>query len=119
MSIEGHWTVRFASVAGEKVQRESGGVVTFYAGRLLGGDTWTYYSGVYDIRDSQLTLRVDVGIHFSEGGESILGGPLAPYTLVGNAELKEDERRMTAAVHVEGNENAAIVAILSKVADLA
>ena len=118
MSIEGHWTVRFGSVAGERVQRESGGVVTLQGGRLVGGDTWSYYSGAYHISDRQLTLRIEVSVHFFEGGESILGGPLVPYMLVGNAELSEDERRMTAAVHVDGHENAAIVAILSKVVDL-
>src|SRR3982074_3743776 len=83
MSIEGHWTIRFASVAGEKVQRESGGVVTLRAGQVLGGDTWAYYSGKYELAGQRLALRVDVAIHFFAGGESILGGPLVPYTLVG------------------------------------
>lgn len=118
MSPDGHWTVRFASVAGEKVQRESGGVATFHAGQVVGGDTWACYSGKYQLHGSQITLRIDVSIHFTEGGESILGGPLVPYTLVGTAELSQDGRRLDALVHVDGSENAKIVAILSKVADV-
>lgn len=117
MSVEGHWTVRFASVAGERVQRESGGVVTFHAGQVVGGDTWAYYSGTYQLSGRHMTLRVNVSIHFTEGGESILGGPLVPYTLVGVAELSDDGRQLHASVHVEGNENAVIVAILTKVVD--
>jgi hypothetical protein len=118
MSVEGHWTVRFASVAGEKVQRESGGVVTLRAGQIVGGDTWACYSGAYQLDGRRMTLRVDVSIHFTEGGESILGGPLVPYTLIGFAELNEDGRQLDASVHVEGNENATIIAVLSKVVDL-
>jgi hypothetical protein len=118
MAVEGHWTVRFAAVAGEKVQKESGGVVTFVGGRLLGGDTWAYYQGTYKLDGRTLALRVDVRIHFTEGGESILGGPLVPYTLVGSAELSENRERMNAAVHIEGYENARMVAILSKVSAL-
>jgi hypothetical protein len=118
MSVDGHWTIRFASVAGEKVQRESGGVATFRNGQVVGGDTWTYYSGTYQLHGRQLELRINVAIHFTEGGESILGGPLVPYTLVGGAELSEDGRRLDASVHVEGNENATVVGILTKVVDL-
>jgi hypothetical protein len=118
MSVNGHWTVRFASVAGEKIQRESGGVVTFYNGQIMGGDTWACYLGTYQLDGLRMSLRVDVSIHFSAGGESILGGPLVPYTLVGFADVSEDERQLEASVHVEGNENATIIAMLSKVADL-
>lgn len=117
MSVEGHWTVRFASVAGERVQRESGGVVTFRNGRIVGGDTWTYYVGTYELAGSHMSLRVDVAIHFTEGGESLLGGPLVPYTFVGTAEASEDGRHMHASVHVEGNESAVIIAVLTKVLD--
>lgn len=117
MSVEGHWTVRFASVAGEKVQRESGGVVTLHAGQVVGGDTWTYYSGTYALNGRRMTLRVNVAIHFTEGGESILGGPLVPYTLVGIAEVSDDGRQLQASVHVEGNDSAVIIAILTKVVD--
>ncbi len=77
MSIEGLWTVRFASVAGEIVQRESGGVVTLLAGRILGGDTWAYFLGEYGLNGKQLSMRVDVVVHYTEGGESIFGGALA------------------------------------------
>ena len=118
MSVEGHWTVRFASVAGDKVQRESGGVVTLFAGHLTGGDTWAYYSGTYTLDGRRMTLRVSVGIHFTQGGESILGGPLVPYTLVGSAEVSEDSRQLRVSSHVEGNENAVIIAVLTKVFDL-
>lgn len=118
MSVEGHWTVRFASVAGEKVQRESGGVVTMRAGHVLGGDTWTYYTGSYSQTGQRIALRVNVAVHFTEGGESILGGPLVPYTLVGTAEVDAESKQLHASVHVEGNESAVIVAILTKVAEL-
>ena len=118
MSIEGHWTVRFASVAGDKVQRESGGVITLRGGQALGGDTWTYYSGTYQLDGSKIELRVNVAVHFTEGGESILGGPLVPYTLVGVAEVASGGRQLHAEVHVEGLEEAKIIAILNKVADI-
>lgn len=117
MAAEGHWTVRFASVAGERVQRESGGVITLHAGQVVGGDTWACYVGKYQLSGRHLTLRVNVTIHFTEGGESILGGPLVPYTLVGTAELSEDGRELHASVNVEGKENAVIVALLTKVLD--
>jgi hypothetical protein len=118
MSVEGHWTVRFASVAGDKVQRESGGVVTFRAGQIVGGDTWAYYSGSYELSGRRMTLRVDVAIHYTEGGESVLGGPLVPYTLMGFADLSEDGRQLEASLHIEGNENAVLIALLSKVVDI-
>jgi hypothetical protein len=117
MMLDGHWIVRFASVAGEKVQRESGGVVTLHNGQIVGGDTWSYYSGTYQLAGRRLTLRLDVSIHFTNGGESILGGPLVPYTLIGVGEVSQDIRRIDTNVHVEGNEAAVIVAILSKVVD--
>jgi len=112
-----NWTVRFAAVAGEKMQRESGGVVTLHAGLVVGGDTWAYYSGTYQLADRLIALRLSVSIHFTAGGESILGGPLVPYTLVGTAQLSADGRQLNASVHVEGNEGAVIVAILTKVVD--
>ena len=118
MSPDGHWTVRFASVAGDKVQRESGGVITFHAGQVFGGDTWACYSGNYQVHGRQIALHIDVSIHFTQGGESIFGGPLVPHTLVGTAELSDDDRQLDASVHVAGSENAKVVAILSKVVEI-
>jgi len=118
MSVEGHWTVRYASVAGEQVQNESGGVATLVGGRILGGDTWSYYTGHYDIKGRELTLHIDVAIHYTENGESILGGPLVPFTVEGTAKVNDTETRIEARVGVKEVESAVIVAILNKVADL-
>jgi hypothetical protein len=117
MLVDGHWTLRFASVAGADVQRESGGVAVFRRGQILGGDTWSYYSGTYEQVDQNVNFRVDVQIHYTEGGESILGGPLVPYTFVGKAKLAEDGKRMNATAHVEGLGSAVVIAILTKVAE--
>jgi len=114
MSIDGHWTIRFASVTKDSVQRESGGILTFRAGHLFGGDTWSHFSGRYCVTGSQLTFRVAVAIHFTEG-TSIFGGPLVPYTLVGSGELSRDRRQLNALVHVEGDEGIVMIAVLSKV----
>lgn len=118
MSIDGHWIVRFASVAGDKVQNESGGVATLGGGRIFGGDTWSYYSGSYQLTEHQLSLTINVSIHFTVGGQSILGGPLVPHTLAGRGHVKEDGRRIDALVHVAGDDTQAIAAILTKVVDL-
>lgn len=118
MSIEGLWTVRFASVAGETVQRESGGVVTLNAGRILGGDTWAYFHGDYELDGKQMKLRVDVAVHYTEGGESIFGGALAPYKLLGAAEVNDDATQINASLHIEGLESAMLIAILTKVSGL-
>jgi hypothetical protein len=118
MSIDGHWTIRFASIAKDGVQRESGGILTFRAGHLFGGDAWSYYSGKYRVIGSQMTFRLAVAIHFTKGGMSILGGPLVPCTLVGSAELSRDHRRLKASVHVAGDESVVMIAILSKVLEL-
>lgn len=117
MSLDGHWTARYASVAGTNLVRESGGVVTFHSGKIVGGDTWTVYSGTYQLTGRQVALRVEVSIHFTQGGESILGGPLVPHAFVGLGELGEDARRIEVSAHVEGHENAKVVAILTKVLD--
>ena len=117
MSVDGHWTVRFASVAGPNVQRESGGVATFHAGKIVGGDTWAYYVGAYKLDGRKMTIRVDVKIHFTEGGESIMGGPLVPYTFVGTGDFREDGNRIDVQVNVEGQESLVLVGLLTKVAE--
>jgi hypothetical protein len=114
MSIDGHWTIRFGPVGEKNLQRESGGILTFRAGHLFGGDTWSYFSGRYCVTGSQMTFRLAVAIHF-EGGTSIFGGPLVPHALVGSAELSSDHRQLNALVHVEGDEGIVMIAILSKV----
>jgi hypothetical protein len=115
MTIHGNWTVRFGAVAGTELRRESGGVVTFREGELFGGDAWAYYTGSYSQVGKTLTLRVDVRIHFTEGGESVLGGPLVPFTLIGQVTVHDDGLKMTGAGHVEGAENAIIAVVFSKV----
>jgi hypothetical protein len=119
MAIEGLWTVRFGAVVGEKVQKESGAVVTLRDGRIVGGDTWMFYRGTYTINERLIEIRVDSAVHFTVGGESMFGGPLAPHTLVGRGEIDaEDEGVVTATLEVEGLPGARLVAVLSKVADL-
>lgn len=118
MSVDGFYVVRFASVAGERVQRESGGVVMLLAGRVFGGDTWSSYSGSYQVQGQRVELNVDISIHFTEGGESILGGPLTPYTLHGFAEIQDSGKQLHIVSHAGGDDSARIVAILTKAEEI-
>lgn len=116
MTIEGLWTVRFASVAGESVQNESAAVVIFSNGRLLGGDTWSYFVGTYHhSSEGAVDLKVHVKTHFTQHGESVFGGPLVPYTLVGRANVAEEPDKVSAVLRVEGLEGARMVAIMKRV----
>jgi hypothetical protein len=116
MALEGLWTVRFASVAGEAVQSESAGVVMLDNGRLIGGDTWSYFLGTYQHgHEGKVELLVHVRTHFAQHGESIFGGPLAPYTLKGQASVGADADTVSAVFQVEGLEGARMVAIMKRV----
>ncbi len=118
MGIEGFWTVRFASVAGESLQSESAAVVIFSDGRLLGGDTWSYFVGTYgQADDGSFNLKVHVRTHFTQNGESIFGGPLVPYTLNGRADFDIQSNKLSAVLEVEGLEGARMVAIMRRVSD--
>jgi hypothetical protein len=72
MSIEGHWTSdshRSQAIRCSENQAES----SRCAGQLVVGEIWTYYLGNYQLVGERLTLRLNVVVHFTEGGESILG----------------------------------------------
>ena len=118
MSIEALWSVRFVGVNGASVSEQSGGVLVLETGRLFGGDTWAFYTGNYSVENGQVSFRVDVGVHYTDGGESILGGPLVPYSLEGTATVDAAHKRMSATLVVIGQPQMRIAAILDRVAEL-
>ena len=119
MGIEALWAVQFS---GSKFARKqySGGVMVVDSGKIVGGDTWQWYSGTYDrdTKTGQITCRIRTGTHFEDGGESIFGGPLVPLKLVGNIELSADVRNLYAKLTIEGDPHMRIDAILTRVAEL-
>jgi len=117
MSIEALWAVRFVGVNGTSISEQSGGVLVLESGRLFGGDSFAYYTGNYSLASGQVTFHVDVGVHFA-GGQSILGGPLVPYSLNGTATVDAAHTTMKANLVAVGQSQMRIVAILNRVAEL-
>lgn len=118
MSIEALWAVRFVTVQGQQPARISGGIVVFETGRIFGGDTFAYYTGSYQLAADTLDLRVNVSAHYTDGGESIFGGPLIPYMLVGTGILNADGNVINATLTVADNPNASMIARLVRVQGL-
>lgn len=118
MSIEALWAVQFTGVHGIR-QPKSGGVIVLESGRIFGGDSWCWYTGKYERHATGLyTFQIDVGVHFTEGGQSIFGGPLVPLTLDGDVRVSDDQRTMTAKLTVDGSPANIVHASLTWVAPL-
>jgi hypothetical protein len=119
MSIEALWAVKFTGVQGVRLAK-SGGIIVIESNRIFGGDTWQWYTGTYDrdTKTGRLTCRIKTGVHFTDGGQSIFGGPLQAQILVGEIQVSDDLRTMTANLTVEGSPQMKLSATLTRVAEL-
>ena len=123
MSIEALWAVQFTAFNVGTIQTrvaKSGGVIVIETNRVFGGDTWQWYTGTYDKNPNtgRLTFRIKTGVHFTDGGESIFGGPLQPLNLVGDVQVSPDQQSMTATLTVEGNPSMTMNATLTRIDEL-
>lgn len=119
MTIEALWAVQFVGIHGVR-QAKSGGVIVIESNRIFGGDSWQWYTGTYDrdIKTGRLAVRMTTGVHYTDGGLSIFGGPLRSLKLVGEVEVSDDQRTATAQLSVEGSPNMTMHATLTRVAEL-
>jgi hypothetical protein len=118
MSIEALWAVEFTGANGARVA-QSGGVIVIETGTILGGDSWQWYTGTYTQEGKgKLAVRLQTGVHYTTGGQSIFGGPLRPMILVGDVHVASDHRSATANLAVEGVTGMHLVATLRRVAEL-
>jgi hypothetical protein len=119
MSIEALWAVQFTGANGVRFAK-SGGVIVLETGRIFGGDTWMWYTGAYKrlTEDGKYSISLQTGIHFTEGGGSIFGGPLKAQRYTGEAQVSADQKSMTAKLTVEGDPQMALNSTLTRVAEL-
>jgi hypothetical protein len=118
MSIEALWAVEFVGANGARVAK-SGGVIVIETDQILGGDSWQWYVGTYTQQGKgRLTVRLQTGVHYSVGGQSIFGGPLRPMVLIGDVDVSVDHKSATANLTVEGSPGMRLVAALKRVAEL-
>lgn len=118
MNEEGLWIVRMGALAGSQIASETGGVVVLHNGRILGGDTWSVYRGTYLRQGAVLQVKVSVNHHFTEGGQSIFGGPLVANTLAGTLEFDEGGNELHGHLKVEDRPEAQLVVLLKRADDL-
>jgi hypothetical protein len=120
MSIEALWAVQFTGVNGVR-RATSGGVIVIETGRIFGGDSSMWYTGKYDRVESakgRFTVRIQTGVHFTEGFQSIFGGALGAQVLLGDIQVAPDQNSMAAMLTVEGNPQMKLTATLTRVAEL-
>jgi hypothetical protein len=123
MSIEALWALQFTGFnigAGQIRAAKSGGVIVIESSRIFGGDSWQWYTGSYarDVKTGRLTVRIQTGVHSTDGGESIFGGPPQAQVLVGEIQVSHDQQTATAQLAVEGSPQMTIYANLTRVAEL-
>lgn len=111
MSIEGLWSVSFAS----NLPGGGNGVVIFETGRVFGGDSNFYYTGSYSIK-SPSTLECDLRIRHFAGSDWSVFGPATDFELViaGNVE----NRVISASGYVKQQPEKQIMFRLERLADL-
>jgi hypothetical protein len=118
MSIEALWAVEFTGASGFRIAK-SGGVIVIETGKIFGGDSWQWYTGTYEQGGKgKLSVRLQTGVHYTQGGQSIFGGPLRPLVLVGDVQVAPDHQSATANLAVEGVAGMHLSATLTRVAEL-
>jgi hypothetical protein len=75
--MDGLWTAEFGSSAGVY---GSGVVVFFQDGRIVGGDSWYFYLGTYQLDGNSLQATIDVS-NFVEGVENVFKAMGRRFTL--------------------------------------
>jgi hypothetical protein len=118
MSVEALWSITFGSVSGKEIETVSGGIVVLETERIFGGDTWTYFTGRYEVKGDSIKIDVQTGVHFTAGGQSIFGGPLTPYRFAGQGRINSDQSQIYVELTVAGSPNKTLAAVLRRVAEL-
>jgi hypothetical protein len=118
MSVEALWAIRFGTFAGRQLVRKSGGVVVLETGRIFGGDTWTHVTGTYELAGNNVNIDIRTGVHFTEGGESIFGGPLRPLHFSGAGTVNANHTEITVTLVEDGHKDLPLRAILTRAAEL-
>lgn len=113
MNVEGIWSLRLVPPCGLRLPEESGGFIVFHGGRVLGGDSWVYYTGNYRIHGERLDFHLTSRVHRAGGGRSILGGPPRNLFFDGEAFLVGELKEFGATLTVNGIPDLALVARLS------
>jgi hypothetical protein len=116
MSIEALWSVEFTEMNSRKI---SGGVIVIESNRILGGDTWQWYTGTYkrDEANGKYSCVIQTGVHFFEGGSSIFGGAPRAQKLEGELIVNSDQNTIVAVLSPVG-EKGLLRVTLSRVAEL-
>lgn len=82
--FNGLWTIEFIST----MNRFGEGILVLNNGRLLGGDNGYYYSGNYDVEDSNIRGTVSI-IRFNKNVVSIFGD-IDQFSLTFAGKIKQD-----------------------------
>jgi hypothetical protein len=115
VSVEGIWGLRFVSLSGKLPVPELGGVVIFETGRILGGDSWSYYTGEYQVEGNLLAFRLNTRVHSAEGGHSVFGGPVRQLSFAGKAFVDEEQAAFGATMVVDHVPDLRLLARLTKI----
>jgi hypothetical protein len=63
MSVEALWSVKFGHAGGGEMLHRNGGIVVLETDRILGGDTWFSYIGVYSTTGDQVLGKIKIKRH--------------------------------------------------------
>lgn len=98
---------------GNRHSFEDGEVIVFGAGRLLGGDSWSYYTGHYQVNDNALAFRVFTPLLCAVSGHSMFGVRLRTFYFDGRGYIAEDLNFFDAPLTVKGVPDVRLLALLT------
>ena len=113
MNVEGIWSLRLVQHSGTRHPHEDGGVIVFGAGRVLGGDSWSYYTGHYQVNDHALAFRVYTMLRRAVSGHSMFGVRLKTFYFDGKAYVAEDLNSFGATLTINGVPDVRLLALLT------
>jgi hypothetical protein len=114
--IDAVWMVRFVMLDGARFDY-GGGVVTFDAGKVTGGDSGAFYVGHYVLKGDQLDVKIRVGFH-DPAVPSVFGPGFSEYTLLGRGRVSADNATIELAAAPDRAPERSLVARLFRVAEL-
>ena len=108
MSVEALWVLGF----GNDIDYGSG-VVVLETNRIFGGDSSFYWTGTYEVSNGRIKGTINVDRHSS--GQPSIVGPDA-YTM--NIEGPVSEKEIELSCTINGQDRPALIAILTRTAEL-
>ena len=113
MSVEAMWQVTFAKGTTEANFDGGSAVFVLETGRVFGGDSWFYFTGIYAVKNGKMSVQVRSRRH-ADGAQSVARSDDEILVLEGAV----GETEMTLAGHVASNPDRVFVAELRRLDNL-